>query len=90
MVRCYLDQTNTTTIKSVIAVTTHYPSGAKLLVASDLNVYLEVPEGNGRNEAIMAALAMEGLKDISDHLLTRQTNHWAQYRRVWIMVWFGQ
>ena len=90
MVGCYLAPINSKTIKSVVAVITHYPSGAKLLVASDLNMYLDVPEGNGRNEAITAALAVEGLKDISAHFLTLQTNHWDQYGRVWSMVWFGQ
>ena len=90
MLGCYLAPTNATTIKSVVAVITHYPSGAKLLVASDLNVYLDFPEGNWRNEAITAELAVEDLKDMSAHFLTRQTKHWAQYGRVWSMVWFGQ
>ena len=61
-------------MESVIAALKERPRGAKLLVAGDFNVNLEDPEGDHREEDITAAMATEGLEDMSAHFLLRRNS----------------
>ena len=66
---CYLAPDDTWTIDSVVFALKECPRGAKLLVAGDFNVNLAKPEGDRRGEDIAAAMATEGLEDMSEHFL---------------------
>ena len=68
---CYLGPDGTLAIQSVVAALKKRPWGAGLLVAEDFNVKLLEPEGDKRVEDIAVALAMERLKDMSEHFLPR-------------------
>ena len=69
---CYLAPDNTLTIESVVAALKERPKGTKLLVVGDFNANLAEPGGDRREEDIAAALAMEGLEDMSDHFLPQR------------------
>ena len=59
-------------IESVVAALKERPWSAKLLVAVYFNTNLSDPEGNQRGEDILAAVATEGLEDMSEHFLLRR------------------
>ena len=59
IVRCYLAPDNTSTIESVVAALKERPRGAKLLLAGYFNVNLEEPEGDQREDDIVAAMTTE-------------------------------
>ena len=65
----YLTSDETLTIKRFVKALKERPKGAKLLVAGDFNANLAEPEGDRRGEDIAAALATEGLEDMSAHFL---------------------
>ena len=69
---CYLAPDDTSTIESVVARLKECPRGAELLVTGDFNVNLAESEGDRRGEDIAAAMATEGLEDISAHFLPRR------------------
>ena len=62
---------------------------AKLLLAGDFNAKLSDLEGDGRGEEIAAALATEGLKDMSVHFLPRR-HSWCRYGRTCSMIREGR
>ena len=76
---CYLAPDDTLTIESVVATLKERPRGAKLLVVGDFNVNLAEPEGDWRVEDIAAAMATEGLEDMSAHFLPRRRS-WCRER----------
>ena len=47
------------------------------------------PEGYRRGEEIALALTMEGMEDMSDHLIPRR-HSWFRYGRTWSMVQLGR
>ena len=59
------------TIEDIVASISRRPQGAALLEVSDFNTNLAAPEGQERNEGIAAALAEEGLEDMSGHFIPR-------------------
>ena len=65
------------TIESVVAALKERPWVAELLVAGEFNVKLSEPEGNRRGEEIAAALAIDGLEDMSAHFLLCRSS-WCQ------------
>ena len=69
IVVCYLAPDKTSTIESVVAALKERPRGAKLLVTGDFNVNLAKPEGDRRGEDIAAAMATEGLEDMSENFI---------------------
>ena len=62
----------TTTIEQVQQAIDHRPTGVELIVMGDLNVDLDDPEGSERDETIAAAMAAEGLEDMSLHFRGRR------------------
>ena len=48
IIRCYISRNDASTIDSVVTALKECPRGSKLLVAGDLNVNLEDPEGDHR------------------------------------------
>ena len=86
---CYLAPDNTLTIESVVAALNERPRGAELLVAGDFNVNLLEPEGNRRGEDIAAAMAAEGIKDMSAHFLPHRRS-WCRDGRTWSMIREGR
>ena len=68
---CYLAHDDTLTIERVVEALRERPNGAELLVAVDLNINFAAPEGDRREEDIMATLATKGLEDMVDHFLPR-------------------
>ena len=70
--RCYLFPDNASTIESIIVAIGQRPHGSALLVASDFNVYLVVPEVNRCTDDITAAIATAGLEEISMQVLPCQ------------------
>ena len=85
IVGCYLASDNTSMIESVVATLKERPMGAELLVAGDLNVNLDKPEGERRGEDIAAAMAAEGLEDMSEHFLPCWCS-WCRYGMMWSMI----
>ena len=75
MIGCYFDPTNTTTTNIVFAAIMQHPISTKLLVAGNLNVDLYGSKGNERDKAVVVALAMEGLEDMSARFLILKTKH---------------
>ena len=65
------------------------PKGAELLVAVDLNINLAEPEGDRREEDIVAALVTEGLEDMAAHFLL-QRRRWYRDGRTWCMLQKGR
>ena len=59
------------------------------MVAGDLKVNLEDPEGDWKEKEIAEALTMEGLEDMLVHFLPRQ-RPWCRYGRTWRMVRAGR
>ena len=86
---CYLAPDNTLTIESVIAALKDFPRGSELLVTGDLNINLEDPEGDRREEGITAALTTAGLEDMPSHFLLGRCP-WCRDRIIWIMVLLGR
>ena len=89
IVECYLALDNTWRIESVIAALKERPRGAELLVAEDFKSNLAEPEGDRRGEDIAAAMATEGLEDISAHFLPRRRS-WYKDGRTWSMIREGR
>ena len=58
-------------------------------MAGDLNANLAAPEGDRRAEDISATLATEGLEDMAQHFLSRESR-WCWDRRTWGMLWNGR
>ena len=58
-------------------------------MAGDLNVKLEYPEEDHREEVIMLVLEAVGVDDMSAHFLPRLCP-WCQYGRMWSMVRLGR
>ena len=72
IVGCYLAPYDTSTIESVFAALKECPWGAELLVAEYLNINIEDPEGDQREEDNSEELKTTGLKDMSSHFLPRR------------------
>ena len=85
IVGCYLAPNDTSTIESVVAALKEHPMGAELLVARYFNANLVEPEGYRRGEDIAAAMATEGLEDMSAHFLPRRFS-WCQDMRMRSMI----
>ena len=66
---CYLVPHDTSTLERVIAEISHRPRGANLFITGNFSTYLELPDGNKLYKEIAAAMAMEGLKDMTDRFL---------------------
>ena len=86
---CYLAPDDTLTIDSVVAALKERPSGTELLVAGDFNINLLETEGDRRGEDIAAAMAMEGLENMSAHFLPRRRS-WCRDGRTWSMIREGR
>ena len=82
---CYLAPDDTLTIERFIAALKERPRGAELLVAGESNENLAEPEGDRRGEDIAAAMATEGLEDMSAHFLPRQCS-WCRNGRTCSMI----
>ena len=82
---CYLAPEDTLMIESVVARLKERPRDVGLLVAAYLSVKLLEPEGDRRGEDIAAALATEGLEDMSAHFLPRRCS-WCWDGRTWSMI----
>ena len=65
----YMAPYDASTIEDVFAAICNRPRGGALLVVSNFNTDLVVPEGRERDEGVAAALAEEGLEDMSGHFL---------------------
>ena len=65
------------------------PSGAEMLVSGDFNVNLAEPEGDQRGEDIAAAMATEGLEDMSAQFLPCR-RLWCRQGRTWSMIRYGR
>ena len=89
IVVCYLAPNNTSMIESVVDALKESPRGAELLVAGDFNVNLLEPEGDRKGEYITAAMATEGLEDMSVHFFPRRGS-WCRYGRTWSMIREGR
>ena len=89
IVGCYLAPDNTLTIERAIEALKERPKRAELLVAGDLNINFEAPEGDRREEDIAATLAAEGLEDMAPYFLPRR-RRWCRDRRTWGMLWKGR
>ena len=81
----YLSPDDTSTIESVIKALKERPRRSELMLAGYLNINLEDPERDRREEEIMAALKTAGIEDMSDQSLP-QRHPWCRERRMWIMV----
>ena len=86
---CYLAPNGILMIESVVATLKERPRDAKLLVVGDFNVNLADPEGDRRGEDIAAAMATEGLEDMSVHFLPRRCS-WCRDGRTWSMIREGR
>ena len=89
MVGCYLTPCKPSTLESVVTEISPSPRGADILVVSNLNKYLEFPDRNKRDKAITSEMATEGLKDMTEHLLTCKLL-WTRDSRMWTMLCLGQ
>ena len=89
IVGCYLAPEDTSRIESVVSALKERPRGSELLVAVDFNTNLEDPEGYRRGEDIAAALATDGLEDMSAHFLP-QRSPWCRDGRTWSMIREGR
>ena len=69
IIGCYLSPDDTSTIESVVAALKERPWGAELLVAGDLNINMEDPEVDWREQYITAALTTAGIEDMPAHFL---------------------
>lgn len=87
VVGCYIPPTCTTTIEHVTQAIAQCPAKAELVVAGDLNVDLTDPEGSERDETIAAAIADEGLEDMSLHFFRRRGK---RDGRTWTMARQGR
>ena len=86
---CYLAPNNTSMIESVVAALKERPMGAKLLVEGDFKANLVDPEGDRSGEDIAAALATEGLEDMSAYFRSRWFS-WCRDGRTWSMIREGR
>ena len=80
---------DTSTIERVVKALRERPKGAELLVAGNMNINLEEPEGDRREEDIVATLATEVLEDMAAHLLPRR-RRWSRDGRMWSMLQKGR
>ena len=71
IMRCYLAPDDTSTIEDAVAAISKRLRGAALLVVGYFDTDLAGPEGQERYKRIAAAMAEEGLEDMSDHFLPR-------------------
>ena len=86
---CYLAPDNTSTIKRVIEALRERAKGAELLVGGDLNINFAAPEGDWREEYIVATIATDVLEDMAPRfLLQRRRRCWD--RRTWGVLWKGR
>ena len=85
IIGCYLAPTDNLSIESVVAAIKYHPRGSKVLVVEDLNINLEEPEGDWREEYIVEVLTMTRLEEVSDHFLPRR-RLWCRDGRTWSMV----
>ena len=76
-------------IERVVEALRERPKGAEMLVAGDMNINLEEPEGNRREEDIAATLATEGMEDMAAQFLLRR-RHWCRDGRAWSMLQKGR
>ena len=72
IVECCLAPNNNSTIESVVVALKESPRGTELLVAGDFNTNLVELEGDRRGEDIAAAMATEGLEDMSARFLLQR------------------
>ena len=89
IVGCYFAPDGASTIEDVVAAISKRPRGGALLVVSNFNTDLVVPEGRERDEGVAAALAEEGLEDMSGHFLPWH-KPWFNDDRTWAMHWSGR
>ena len=89
IVGCYLAPDYTSTIESFYEALKERPKVAEIMVAGDMNTNLVEPEGDRRGEDIAAALATEGLEDMSAHFLL-QRRPWCRDGRAWSMLQEGR
>ena len=86
IVGCYLAPNDTSTIESFVAALKERPWGSEMLVAGYLNFNMVYPEGDQREEEIVAVLTTTGLEDKSAHFLP-QRRPWCRYGRTCRKVW---
>ena len=85
IVGCYLALGYGVKIWGVEMAMKEWPRGTDLIVAGDLNVYLEKAGGQGRDKEIAAMVTTAGLEDILGCFLP-QRHTWCRDRRTWAIV----
>ena len=88
IVGAYIAQADEGPMETVVKAIRRRPPGAELLVAGDLIADILAPEGR-RAERIATDLATEGLEDMAQHFMPRQSG-WCRDRRTWEMRRRGQ
>ena len=68
---CYISSYNSLDIEAVVAAIIQNPHGEELLVPSNFNSNLAVPEENASDEIIDGAFVAAGLKYMRSHFLPR-------------------
>ena len=68
---CYISSYNSLDIEAVVAAIIQNPHGEELLVPSNFNSNLAVPEENASDEIIDGAFVAAGLKYMRSHFLLR-------------------
>ena len=87
-VGAYIAPTDEGTMEVVVQAIRRRPKGAELVVAGDLNANILAPVGR-RAEGIATDLATEGLEDMAQHFMPRQSG-WCRDWRTWEMRRRGQ
>ena len=73
MVGCFVALSNTNTIKKITRAIKQCPNGADMLVVEDMNIEIDDPKVNERDDTIAASQATSGMEDISEKLLPRKS-----------------
>ena len=63
---CYLITRDSSTPESIVTAIGYSPRGLEKLVAGDLNIDLESLDGNEHDKAIVSAMVMEGIEDMTE------------------------
>ena len=87
--RCYIATDYVSTIETVVAAIGQRPRGADLLVADNFNANLVSPDGNARDEEIVAAISTAGLEYMTTNFFTWY-KLWLRDGWTWNMICGGR
>ena len=79
---CYLEPGDGVMIWDVELAITERVKGAETIFVGDFNLYLEVTDGQGRDEETTAAMVTTEIEDPVGNLLPR-VRVWCKYRITW-------